>query len=57
MTQTRRVDKQKAERISRKYVEGIRQSNPAPSGELRVSKEDYDKLEKTLTRKILEVIE
>ena len=55
MHKTQKADLEKAKRMGHKFVEQLRQSNPTPTGEWRVTEEDYDRLEEMLVRKILEV--
>ena len=44
-----------AQRISHQFVEDFKRTNPEPRGDLRVSDSDYERFEKVLAKKILEV--
>ena len=49
--------RKKARQISEEFVATLRQNNKQPKGDLKVSEADYERLAKTLTAKLLQVME
>ena len=57
MVRTTKITKQQAEKASKQFVDGLKLHNPEPTGELRVSDADYTRLQRTLTKKLVDIAE